>query len=423
MRQCTWHNVQPQVEKNSFLQFFDVIFGNSQQAKLDGIAGQAVTVFALLHQVSIAIPSQPFDWKDFLFYGRGIMKEAPNAAIDAMQRHNGSLPRLQHHPDLQHILLHCASLRHALDIAWTFADRPEKFVSKMGAYVSVRRGCEDLEADDECRVIQDVLVNGECLSQEGLSQWLHVALTRHLSRDLVQLLELLVPVSYPDKILQALHNIRQKAPQPLCVDMGHACTFVQNHPDHWLSSWLLSNMCCYVGHSRFACITSFNWDSLVSAAGAVLAAGGEDFRGELGQLCKCSCCKSTSCRPRRLLCAGLLWAVHTLKSFQGSGHPANFLAALLRLLRQPWCGASKDASFKHCSFHVWRFCGLVQISQHVLHQDAFTQQGRTGELKQLLQRDIPSLVELPFEFWQELLHEEAGPGSFPPSEEYDNRAQ
>ncbi|CAE6933298.1 unnamed protein product [Symbiodinium sp. KB8] len=328
----------PTVEKNSFLQFFDVIFGNSQQ-------------------VSIAIPSQPFDWKDFLFYGRGIMKEAPNAAIDAMQRHNGSLPRLQHHPDLQHILLHCASLRHALDIAWTFADRPEKFVSKMGAYVSVRRGCEDLEADDECRVIQDVLVNGECLSQEGLSQWLHVALTRHLSRDLVQLLELLVPVSYPDKILQALHNIRQKAPQPLCVDMGHACTFVQNHPDHWLSSWLLSNMCCYVGHSRFACITSFNWDSLVSAAGAVLAAGGEDFRGELG----------------------LLWAVHTLKSFQGSGHPANFLAALLRLLRQPWCGASKDA---------------------------FTQQGRTGELKQLLQRDIPSLVELPFEFWQELLHEE-----------------
>ena len=419
-----WRNVQPQVDKNSFLQFFDVIFGNSQQAKLDGIAGQAVTVFALLHQVSIAIPSQQFDWKDFLSYGRGIMKEAPKAAIDAMQRHNGSLPRLhQGDPDLQHNLLHCVSLRHALDIAWNFADRPEDFVSKMGLHVCCRRGSEDLEADDEWRIIQDVLVDGERLSQEGVFHWLHLAFTRYLSRDLVQLLDLLVPVSYSAKILQALQNIRQKTQQPLYVDMGRACTVIQSHPDHWLSSWLLSNMSCYVGHSRFACITNFNWGSLVSAAGAVLTARGEDFRGEPGQLCKCSCCKSTSCRPRRHLCAGLLWAVQTLKSFQGSDHPARFLAALLRLLRQPWCGASKDASFKHCSFHVWCFCGLVRISQHVLHQDAFTQQGRTGELKQLLQRDIPSLVELPFEFWQELLHEEAGPGSSPPSEEYDNCAQ
>ena len=39
-----------------------------------------------------------------------------------------------------------------------------------------------------------------------------------------------------------------------------------------------------------------------------------------------------------------------MKSFQGSSRPANFLAALLRLLRKPWCAASKDASSSIAGF-------------------------------------------------------------------------
>ena len=352
-----WHNFRPEVEKNSFLQFFDVIFGNSQQAKLDGIAGQAVTVFALLHQVSIEVPSQQFGWKDFLWYGRGIMKEAPKAAIDAMQRHSDSLPRLQDDPDLQQNLLHCISLRHALSIAWSFADRPENFVSKMGAHICIRRGCEDLEAGDDCQIIQNVLIDGERLSQEGLFQWLHVAFTRYLSRDLVQLLDLLVPVLHSDKIAQALHTIRQKTQQPLYVDMSRACTFIQSHPDHWLSSWLLSNMCCYVGHSRFASITNFNWDSLVSAAGAVLAARNEDLRGEPGRSRSYACClrivvaasdsPASVCRPPM---GGADFEV--LSGLQPSSKlPGSALAVAPQAVV---CG-QQGRFFKHCRFHVWCF--------------------------------------------------------------------
>ena len=249
------------------MKFFDVMFGQSLQAKLDGIAGQAVTIFAVLHQVSLVIPSQSFGWRDFLDHSCDLLRRAPHGSLEALQRHQRSLPVLNSNPDILPSLLKSYGLRNSIQLAKLFAQFPGELIGKLASHSYAWR---EEDENEKVAAFRDALSCAE-VPQEGLCQWL-----KHFARDLMSLMNLLTPIHRSDKITAALDQLFADSASrvgEIQADVTSLYDFVLAHSEHWVSTWFLSS----IGNIKFANISALRWVDLVTMTGSVLDASLRDF--------------------------------------------------------------------------------------------------------------------------------------------------